>query len=311
MNQTLALEALTHWNLPNASISFVAQRENEIYRVQSNDSNQAWALRLHRPGLRTPAELISESLWLQKLSTSGMGVPMSVPTATGEWCISLANHWIDMQTWLPGVTMEHTTQANHYTALGRSIAKLHTISDNWVLPSNFKRLNWDRNGLLGDEPEWGRFWENNALNEQQKSSLNQFRHAALQALSEKQHGLDFGLIHADLVSENVLIDDKYIQLIDFDDSGFGFRLFDIATVILRLQRTDGWKTKANALIVGYRQERALDLEQLNLFLALRACTYVGWIIPRRKEANANERCQRFINTACKQIDHWLKGGQQV
>ena len=33
----------------------------------------------------------------------------------------------------------------------------------------------------------------------------------------------------DLVRENVMVDGDKLQLIDFDDGGFGFNLYDLAT----------------------------------------------------------------------------------
>ena len=48
--------------------------------------------------------------------------------------------------------------------------------------------------------------------------------------------------------------------------------------------------------------RAIDLAQLKLFEALRACTYVGWIITRMKEDGAQARNTRFITEAIARID---------
>ena len=44
---------------------------------------------------------------------------------------------------------------------------------------------------------------------------------------------DRGLIHADLLGENILDDGAGLRLIDFDDCGWGFRFYDLGTAMLQ------------------------------------------------------------------------------
>ncbi len=306
MSQTVVSNALKHWGIHSDSIKLVAQRENLVYRISESSTGNTYALRLHRPGLRSEAELRSESQWLNALSTSGLDIALPVATTNGAWCIKTGDYWVDMQVWLQGDTIDHHAQASHYSTLGSAMARLHDASDNWALPHDFERPEWDRDGLVGESPLWGRFWDNPKLNAEQRLLLIQFRQAALLHLNEQHCALDYGLIHADLVSENVLINKHSLHLIDFDDSGFGYRLFDLATTVLRLQRLPGQEHLVDALIAGYVNERGLDLGTLDLFLALRACTYIGWIVPRAHEPEAAARCARFIKNGCLYVERWLE-----
>jgi Ser/Thr protein kinase RdoA (MazF antagonist) len=87
-----------------------------------------------------------------------------------------------------------------------------------------------------------------------------------------------------------------LYLIDFDDGGFGFRLFDIATALLKfIDEPDFMKLK-EALITGYKTVRPIDIAALDLFMVSRAATYVGWNISRLSEDGAVERNARFIAT---------------
>lgn len=305
MSEAVAREALKHWGLHDSLLTLIAQRENIVYRVENKSKTQTWALRIHRPGLRNPAELTSESQWLNALSISGLCVPVPVATEKGEWCVKSGVHWVDMQKWLPGETINHHSLPDHYRSLGQTMAHLHTVSDNWSTPTDFERLSWGIEGLVGSNPVWGPFWENPALDNNQTTLLRNFRLAAEKELHSQEHKLDFGLIHADLVSENILIHQKNLYLIDFDDSGFGFRLFELATVILRLKRKPDREQLVEALIEGYAKNRTIEMGLLNLFLALRACTYIGWIIQRREEKGGDERCSRFINNGCLYVERWL------
>lgn len=59
---------------------------------------------------------------------------------------------------------------------------------------------------------------------------------------------------------------------------------------------------ALALDLGRRgtpvlNERPLDLTLLDMMMALRSMTYLGWIVPRMGEPGAAERSARFVESA--------------
>lgn len=62
------------------------------------------------------------------------------------------------------------------------------------------------------------------------------------------------------------------------------------------------------MIDGYRQQRPLsdeDLERLELFLAARGCTYLGWIRSRQETDTARELAPDLIRRACRQAERYL------
>ena len=185
------------------------------------------------------------------------------------------------------------------------MARLHLISDAWGPPASFQRCAWDLDGLLGEEPLWGRFWENPALSGTESGLYLDFRRQATADLARHALQLDYGLLHADLVSANVLVDGANLALIDFDDGGFGFRLFELATSLVKHHAEPEFANLRCALIAGYQAVRPLDVRKLDLFLAIRAASYVGWNISRIDEAGAATRNQRFINTANSLIRAYL------
>ena len=311
MIEALARRALASWGLQGAELTLVAQRENSVYRV-TPAGRAALALRLHRPGLRSDAELRSELQWMEALARGGLTLPRPIPTEAGSLCTRIDGTVVDLLTWLEGAPMGKDGRLSPlpdplaaYRALGQAMAELHDISDGWTPPSGFSRPSWNLDGLLGDKPLWGRFWNNPQLREAEAGLLQRARSAALTRLTAATPTLDFGLIHADLVPENVLFLGHRPQLIDFDDSGFGFRLFDLATVLNRALRDDDYAPRRDAMLSGYQSRRAIDLTDLPLFQALRAFTYVGWIVPRTDEPGAEARCKRFIALACRMAAEML------
>lgn len=289
--------ALGLWGLTEARHTFVAGRENEVYRVEAAQGD--FALRIKRPGYRTEAELRSELLWLDAMAKAGLSVPRPRALPDGTCLAQIGGHFVDVIGWLNGTAMDAglTDAPGGFRRLGAEMARLHTASDAWVPPPDFVRCQWNLNGLLGESAVWGRFWENPTLEQETRTLLDRFRARARADLKAIADTLDYGLIHADLLQENVLFDGAVVRILDFDDGGFGFRLFDVATTLLRTVDADMSGEIRDALIEGYRTIRPLDVRHLDLFMALRAMTYVGWIVPRMADTAAPERNKRFVTRA--------------
>jgi Ser/Thr protein kinase RdoA (MazF antagonist) len=298
----LARQAAAAWGLGQAALRFVAGRENQVYRV--SDTAGDHALRIKRPGYRSTEELESELQWMAALAQAGLVVPRPVPSLHGRLLEAVGGHQVDLLTWLPGQTLGAVLQQDPapdldpvFHVLGEQMARLHTASDAWEKPAGFSRVHWDADGLLGEAPVWGRFWEHPALSADDRRLFQHFRSTARRELQRLHHRLDFGLIHADLVRENVLVHGDRIGLLDFDDGGWGYRGFDLATTLLKFIGSPNYPVRKEALVRGYQAARHLDTAPLDLFLALRAVTYVGWVVPRLGEDGAQERSLRYIATA--------------
>ena len=298
----VAGNVLPLWGLQGASHALVAARENQVFLVES--AGAQFALRLHRVGYRIDAELRSELDWMAALEAGGLRVPCPVPALDGALLQTVDGVAVDLLTWLDGMSIGAAGQpltledpVALFGSLGRELARLHTISDEWDPPNGFVRCAWDRDGLVGNAPVWGRFWENPTLSREERSMFEEVRDVARSELASRGSALDYGLIHADLVPDNVLVDGGRVQFIDFDDGGYGYRLFDLAGALVKNLAEPSFVELKDALISGYRSARAIDTDALDLMLLLRACTYVGWIVPRMNEAGAEVRNRRSRATA--------------
>lgn len=304
-------QALALWGMKGAECKLFAERENKVYHITHNGA--AYALRLHRPGYCSEEELRSELQWMAVAKKGGMGVPTPLVSQSGSLLHTIDGVLFDVLEWLSGqpigktgVPLVNQDKAGLFRSIGKEMAQLHEISDAWQLPQGFTRRRWDQEGLLGEDPVWDRFWDNPTLSSKDRDLLLLFRETAVQDLSELAPNLDFGLIHADLVRENIMIDRGKVQLIDFDDSGFGFRLFDIATTLLRNRAEPDYDKLKEALLDGYHSVRELDVSAIDLFMALRATTYIGWIIARMAENGSEARNARFIATSRDLVTSYLE-----
>ncbi len=78
--RALAEAALAHWNLGGVPLKLIKHRENTIFKATAADG-RAYALRIHRHGYHTDAELQSEIDWMRTLTRDGcIETPTVVPT---------------------------------------------------------------------------------------------------------------------------------------------------------------------------------------------------------------------------------------
>jgi Ser/Thr protein kinase RdoA (MazF antagonist) len=151
----------------------------------------------------------------------------------------------------------------------------------------------DREGLLGETAAWGKFWEASCLTSDERILMRAARDLAATKIDALvAAGGNYGLIHADLVRENILISNGKTQFIDFDDAGFGFRMYDFATALNRNRSEPHYELMKARLIEGYKSIRPLsfaDENSIDLFLAVRDFSLLGWADARRDEATVGPR----------------------
>lgn len=247
-------KALSLWGFEKAQVKLIAARENSVYRIDFK--TQTYALRIHRKGYRTNTQLSSELDWMAWIKASGLSVPMPLASKNGLFLHVIDGFQVDILSWMLGDTMDNTLseistdrQSQLFYILGCEMAKLHNVSDKWPEAKNCDRPDWNVEGLLGETPLWGRFWENPRLTPKEQDVFLRFRRKAKQKLDAKSQDLDYALIHADLVPANVMTHVGAVHFIDFDDGGFGFRIFELATTLLKHSSLPNYENLKVSLVI--------------------------------------------------------------
>lgn len=310
----LAESALASWDGEFSDLSLIKYRENAVFSVVRNGTTR-FALRVHRLDYHTDASLRSELQWVRYLASAGIGVPEIIPAASGdEFALATAPglsrpRQADMLGWLEGGPIGSVEeglngtaeeQAALYFEVGALAARLHQHTSVWTLPQQFSRHAWDHDGFIGAEPFWGRFWELDGISPEHLATIQR---AVEQCRAELlAYGItkdNYGLIHADFVPENIIQADGKLFLIDFDDCGFGWHMFELATALYFHLEAENYKQIRRAMIEGYRSVRTLDdrdLKMIEVFLFLRSTTYLGWVHTRSETETARELKPFFIDT---------------
>ncbi len=256
-------------------------RENHVLEMALPSGDRA-ALRLHRAGYQAPEAIRSELWWCAELARAGLPVPAALPALNGALLVALPDgRHASVIAWMEGEALGEAAKPfslplplvlDAYHALGQLLARVHRTTDALTLPGGFTRPRWDLDGLAGDDPLWGRFWEHPVATPDQRTTLIRAR----DALRERLTG-EIGLIHADVLRENVLVNGRSVSLIDFDDSGFGFRLHDLGTALVQTFAHPEQPQIRAALMAGYGTG---DEDMVQAFTLARALSSVGWTMPR-------------------------------
>lgn len=181
------------------------------------------------------------------------------------------------------------TQKDHafFAKLGTIAATLHNASESYTRPSFYERIEWDWDGTFGMEcnnfygatyrnPKWLNRKDVRILDE--CADLIRLR---LAAYGKNRH--TYGMIHSDLRPANLLQDGDTITVLDFDDCGYGWYMYDIAGITALLEYIPELPAIVNAVLEGYESVRKLserDKDEIPTFIMMRRIGMLQSLISR-------------------------------
>jgi Ser/Thr protein kinase RdoA (MazF antagonist) len=300
-----ARRALDQFPIKSVDVSLLAQAENITFKV-ADDGGNLYTLRLHRPGYHTLEELQSERLWTKALLRAGIHVPEPITTRDGrdyaEVDVPLLGHHrhASLSRWVPGELLMQLIRNDtprerlelHFQKLGALIAAMNNQSADWHPPVEFRRHALDADGLMGLQPFWGRFWEASDFSPRERALLVETRTRLHELLT--RYGKDpsrYSVIHADVHPGNVLVSGDTLTAIDFDDTAWGWHMYDLAAALNQCQELAEFGVLYAACVKGYRNVRPVaeeDLAMLPLFLLVRGMAEIGWFADRPENATPAE-----------------------
>jgi Ser/Thr protein kinase RdoA (MazF antagonist) len=109
---------------------------------------------------------------------------------------------------------------------------MHRHAREWSRPAWFTRFHWDYPAAFGRQARWGRWQDGIGVGPSEREILTRLDDALRARLRAFGTGPDrYGLVHADTRLANLLVHDGSVSVIDFDDSGFSWYLYDLGTAV--------------------------------------------------------------------------------
>ena len=287
----LATAALERYDLPpGATARLVNVSENATYRIEAPGDGRKWALRIHREGYHTRNAIASELAWLTALRVDGTVVtPTPIAGADGELIQRVSSdafprpRHVVLFAWEEGEEPDEEAQdlRGPFEVLGEIAARMHTHVRSWPKPDGFERFTWDFETTLGSRPHWGSWRRGMGLTPETMALFSRAIDLVSRRLERFGTSPDrFDLIHGDMRLANLLIDGGTTKVLDFDDCGFGWLMYDCATAVSFFEHRPEVPALVAAWLRGYR--RVIDLpradeDEIPTFVILRRLLLVAWI----------------------------------
>jgi Ser/Thr protein kinase RdoA (MazF antagonist) len=179
-----------------------------------------------------------------------------------------------------------------FERLGELTARMHGHAKSWRLPVGFRRKRWDLNGMVGPNGFWGSWRAAIGLDPSGVVILEgalEFIRRRLERFGESADV--FGLVHADLRLANLLVDGTHLRIIDFDDCGFSWFLYDFATAVSFIEHEPIVPDLLRAWCTGYRKACPLSAEhqaEIPTFVVLRRILLTAWLASHAEVPFARE-----------------------
>lgn len=284
--ETLIRQALPLWNISKeASLKLLSYSENATFLVSNKEYK--WVLRVNRPGYHSENGIRSELAWMKALrEDTGLETPLAIEGANGDVLQFIdepktnTHRTMALFHFIEGKHPESEDLVAAFHQLGAMTAKLHVHAKQWKKPEYFERLHWNLEGAFGITPNWGH-WKTGFAQHIEGIEIVE-KAAAHMEKRLKHYGQSnerYGLIHSDFRTANLFVHEGKTKILDFDDCGFGWYLYDLASSLTFLELHEQRDDIIHSWLAGYLDVAPLaeaDLAEIPVFMLLRRLIIMGW-----------------------------------
>ncbi|TAG09712.1 MAG: aminoglycoside phosphotransferase [Verrucomicrobia bacterium] len=312
----LAHQSLPLYGLPlHSKISLLNYSENATYLIEPPDRG-ALVLRINRPGYHSRKDIATELAWISALREQ-------TPIVTAELIAGLDGECIQhiwhpgvpeprncvLMTHLPGKEPEENNRLSAFSQLGEVTAHLHLHAASWKPKHAIQRHRWDFDAMLGPQPLWGDWQNGLGMTSAKKNHLAKVVKALRPQVAAIGEGRQrFGLIHADLRTANILIHREKVAVIDFDDCGFSWFIYDLAAALSFLETHAEIPSYIDAWLTAYQRIRRLsraEIAAIPTFIMLRRMLLVAWVGSHSDTQHAKAMGTKFTDDTCDLAENYL------
>ena len=311
---------------PDASVGLLNVSENATFLV-SDPGARPSVLRVHRLGYHTEQEIASELAWMDALrAEAGVRTPRVLPASDGRRVVTVPDNagpsrYCVRFEFLPGTEPgaepagERAGQpgsqltGRHFEELGEITARMHRHARSWDRPAWFTRFHWDYAAAFGDTARRGRWQDGIGVGPAERhllARLDGVLHARLKAFGQGPGR--YGLVHADTRLANLLVYRESVSVIDFDDCGFSWYLYDLGASVSFFEHSPEVPGLVDSWLTGYRrvgQLAAEDEAEIWTFIMFRRLLLLAWIGSHRGVDIAAELGAGYTQGSCDLAESYL------
>jgi Ser/Thr protein kinase RdoA (MazF antagonist) len=315
--EEFAHAALARWGLRDCALRFVNHSENTTYFATPPGAAEPVVLRVHREGYHTLDGIRSELAWMRALEAeAGVRTPQAIPGLDGADVQTVAHPSLPrprqcvLFAFIAGAEPQETDDLEApFRQLGEVTARTHGHSEGWRRPPWFQRLNWDFEHVAGATPNWGRWQEGPDMTPARERQIGRMVDLMERRLARFGRAPSrFGLIHADFRLANLLVHEGDTRVIDFDDSGIGWFLYDAATAVSFFEHDPRVDALMASWCEGYRRVRPLPAEdeaELWTFIMLRRMACLAWMGSHHDTELARTAGPAYSEGSCMLAERYL------
>ena len=251
-----ATAILAQYGITDFELENINHEYNSTFSVVTA-AGEKFALRVNVNSDRTEKNIAAEMTFVNTLAQSGQfRVAVPIRNLAGEFVSKAAHEASDREllcvlfSWLEGEDVGDEPTLEVVFEIGALMARLHNATKGLVLPAGQELPSLDdfmwhvEDFLLG---------ERSVLNSDEKAKIAAGRKAIETELNALFSEGQMQLIHADLHAWNLKLNDGQLAVFDFDDSGVGLPIQDLATAIYYLDTDE----QIAAMKAGYASVRQL------------------------------------------------------
>ncbi len=309
------------WGLaPNCDITTLNISENATFKAVDPNTGKPIILRVHRPGYHTRDEIESELEWIHDLRREGIvATPKPLPRQDGSYIGSMFaagddRHVVAFEFMSGSEPAQGDGIVTGFRELGAISARLHRHARAWKRPAAFRRKTWNFETMLGATPLWGDWRDALGLDAPGKAVLERASRELQKFLAEFGEGPErFGLIHADLRLANLLVDGDRLGVIDFDDCGFSWFVYDFASAVSFFEHEPIVAQLQDAWVDGYRSVGPLseaDIAAIPTFVMLRRFLLTAWVASHSETPTAQSLGAPFTRGTVELAEAFLSKTKQ-
>lgn len=316
--ENLAHVALRCWSLEGAALRLLNRSEDSTYLVTPEGAGARVILRVHRAGYHTINGIKTELAWMRALQAeAGVTTPQAIAGLDGEDVQTVSHPGLDgarqcaLFEFIEGTEPAQDEDLRApFKQLGEVTAHTHNHTEHWHRPPFFERQSWDFEHSLGAEPNWGPWTEGPNLTPDAHELLARTVDVIEYRLAHLGKALHrCGLIHADFRLANLLIHEGNVRVIDFDDCGLGWFLYDAASAVTFFEDRPEVPALLDAWLEGYRRVRPLakeDETELWTLIMMRRLTVFAWFGSHNDTLLVQQEGPGYCKTSCELAELYLQ-----